>query len=140
MYIWAELRVEKFTPFLDIRNIAAGDEWEQLLENRVKSSNIFISVLGEGTLDSEVVKQEIGWATSSDKTKIIPILHEGFKPDNLDGTAYQFLQHKNLIVVENETSADIYNAVEKLKEILWLYARQVILVYSYLRRQENYYE
>lgn len=122
LFIWAELRVEKFTPFLDIRNILAGDEWETLLEKRVKNSNIFILLLGSETLASEVVKQEIEWATGNRGTRIIPILHNGFRPSDLEGTSYAYLNEKNLIVVENDISENYYNAVEKLKDTLWLAA------------------
>lgn len=131
MYLWAELRLEKFSPFLDIRNIAAGDDWQSLLKNRVERSNIFISLIGRKwlhphqellTLDSAVVQQEIVWANANPQTRIIPVLHGGLKPDDLDKTPFAYLKTKNMILIENEVTSEMYSAVEKLKETLWLYS------------------
>ena len=116
MLIWSDLRTEGFQPFIDIRNIAPGDEWFSVLEQRVKNSSIFVFVVGPGTLESEYVRQELAWAEATDGTRIIPVLHAGLTPDMLPDE----LQRKNLIVVREERALDFYNALEGLRAALGL--------------------
>lgn len=120
LLIWADLRAEGFKPFIDIRSIAPGDEWHALLEKRVKSCNVFISVIGHGTFDSEFVRREVHWALETPGVRMIPVLHTGFKPDDLAGSAFPELQHKNVVVIQDETALEFYDALEQLKHVFGL--------------------
>ncbi|MBI5931289.1 MAG: toll/interleukin-1 receptor domain-containing protein [Chloroflexi bacterium] len=121
LYIWSELRVDGFTPFLDIRGIDPGDEWYNLLERRVKGSNIFIVCLGPTTLESEYCQREIQWALETASTRIIPVLHSGFTPDDLPGSPFPELQLKNVIYIPEETAAAIYTGMEQLRGVFGLF-------------------
>lgn len=121
LYIWSELRVDGFMPFLDIRGIDPGDEWYNLLERRVKSSNIFIACIGPSTLQSEYCQREIQWALETNSTRIIPVLHGGFTPDDLPGSPFPELQLKNVIYIPEETAAAIYTGMEQLRGVFGLF-------------------
>lgn len=119
MYIWSELRHEGFTPFLDIRSINPGEEWYEILKKRVMMSNVFIAVITNTTLESEYVRGEIRWALDTSGMRIIPIVHEGCTPEYV-AQFFPELGNKNFIIVREETSAEIYGAVEQIKGVLWL--------------------
>lgn len=121
LMIWADLRAEGLKPFLDIRSIAPGDEWHSLLERRVKGCNVFISVIGPHTLESEYVCKEIQWALEVPDVRMIPVLHGGFSPSDFADSPFPDLQHKNLVVVEEDNAQDLYNALEQLKTVFALF-------------------
>lgn len=119
MLIAAELRVEGFRPFLDIRSIALGDEWHTVLENRVRQSNIFIPVIGPTTLESDYVKEEIAWALENETARrIIPLVHAGFSPADLATSPFPALAKKNPIHIREDNAADFYAALQQLKAFL----------------------
>ena len=119
MLIAAELRVEGFRPFLDIRSIALGDEWHAILESRVRQSNIFIPVIGPTTLESDYVKEEVEWALENETARrIIPIVHAGFSPADLDKSPFPALAKKNPIHIREDNAADLFSAVQQLKAFL----------------------
>ncbi len=119
MLIAAELRVEGFRPFLDIRSIALGDEWHAILESRVRQSNIFIPVIGPTTLESDYVKEEVEWALENETARrIIPIVHAGFTPADLDKSPFPALAKKNPIHIREDNAADLFSAVQQLKAFL----------------------
>lgn len=122
MLIWAELRVEGFKPFLDIRDIQLGDEWHALLEKRVQNCNVFIAVIGKETLQSEYVRREIGWALAKADIRIIPILHEGMTGEDLRTSPCPDLADKNLITITEEIAPQYYNALEQIKTVLGLFS------------------
>lgn len=121
LFIWSELRVDGFTPFLDIRGIDPGDEWYNLLERRVKNSNIVIACIGPDTLESEYCQREIQWALETPNTRIVPVLHGGFMADDLPGSPFPELQLKNVIYIPEETAAAIYTGVEQLRGVFGLF-------------------
>lgn len=119
MLMAAELRVEGFRPFLDIRSIALGDEWHTILESRVRQSNIFIPVIGPTTLESDYVKEEVEWALENEAARrIIPIVHGGFAPADLDKSPFPALAKKNPIHIREDNAADLFSAVQQLKAFL----------------------
>ncbi len=120
MLIWAELRTDGFQPFLDIRDIALGDDWEDVLEQRVRNSNIFIPVIGHHTLDSPYIQAEIEWALDTSNCRVIPVLHGGFTPADLDASPFPQLQEKNLIVIPEERALSFYNALQQIRGALGL--------------------
>lgn len=121
LFIWSELRVDGFTPFLDIRGIDPGDEWYSLLERRVKGSNIFIACIGPKTLESEYCQQEIRWALETEGTRIIPVLHGGFIPEDIPGSIFPELQLKNVIYIPEDKAGPIYTGMEQLRSVFGLF-------------------
>lgn len=89
-------------PFIDM-NIQPGDEWHAQLENIVRGSRYFILLIGDGTLESDYVQQEIAWALATPNVIIIPVLHDDLRQDSLPPD----LASKQAIVVERE-SAEYY--------------------------------
>lgn len=89
-------------PFIDM-NIQPGDEWHAQLEQIVRGSRYFILLIGDGTLESDYVQQEIAWALSTPNTVIIPVLHDGLSQSVLSPD----LASKQAVVVERE-SAEYY--------------------------------
>ena len=122
MLIWAELRVEGFKPFLDIRDIPLGDEWHALLEKRVQNCNVFIAVIGRDTLQSEYVQREIRWALAKPGIRIIPILHEGMTDVDLQKSPCPELASKNLITITADIAPAYYGALEQLKAVFGLFS------------------
>lgn len=118
MLIWSELRVDGFTPFLDIRGLELGDEWHAVLERQVKSSSIFIIIVGPETLESPYIQSELQWAFETEDLRIIPILHGGVTPDDLKNSLVPNLAEKHLITIQNDVSAHIHNALDQLRSLL----------------------
>lgn len=103
-------------PFLDIRDIALGDEWHGLIKDEVKRREVFICLIGPNTLASPYVQREIGWATEDkEKKRIISIFHSGLNPENLKGGEFEDLLKLNYIrVKDDETAIDYQNALDQL--------------------------
>jgi hypothetical protein len=70
------LKAAGLSPFLD-KQLQAGDDWHAELEDRIKSSDFFLLILGNETLKSEITVREIGWALKY-KVSLIPIWHHEF--------------------------------------------------------------
>ena len=119
MLIWSELHRRGYTPFIDIRNISAGDEWHGLLKNKIQSSDIFIVLLGPETLSSSYVRKEIQWAHES-KTKIIPISLDGFELSSLESD-FSYMLEKNFIRVNENTSVEFVSMINQLMASLSLF-------------------
>jgi hypothetical protein len=120
MLIWAELRTDGFQHFLDIRDIALGDDWEDVLEQRVRQSNIFIPVIGPNTLNSPYIQAEINWALDTPNCRLMPVLHAGFTPPDFNATAFPILQEKNLIVIPEDRALAFHNALQQIRGALGL--------------------
>jgi len=65
------------------KDIPLGEQWADLLEERVRSTKYFVCLLAPDTLESEWVRKEINWAFESDSI-VISITHNGFRLDNED--------------------------------------------------------
>lgn len=70
------LKQHGIQPFVDMQ-LQVGDDWQLELEENIKSSDYFVILLSNKTLDSEVAIREIQWAIESN-IKLIPIWHNGF--------------------------------------------------------------
>lgn len=97
-------------PFIDM-NIDPGDDWHAQLEKIVRSSHYFILLIGNTTLDSDYVREEIEWALDTPEMVIIPFLHDGVREDVLTAVG---LGDKNAIVVQNESAEEYEIRVIKL--------------------------
>lgn len=118
MLIWSELRLMGFEPFFDIRNISVGDEWKQVLENRVRGSDFFVLVVAPTTFNSAPVCDEIRWALETPSTHVLPILHGGADHRTLQEGPFPTLIERSFHRIEKELSLDLYNAIEYIKTSL----------------------
>lgn len=110
LLIEARLRLVGADPdniFVD-RHIKLGDEWANLIETKTKESSHFISLIGEGSLDSPYVRQEIEWALEDPARRVIPILHRGYTIAEMieqHGELGERLAAKQVHIVDGETAA-----------------------------------
>lgn len=82
-------RLKQFNlmPFVDMA-LEAGGNWHADLEERIKSCDFFIILLGKETLASDMTAREICWAIDSERT-IIPFWHGEFgKQEDFDLSQY----------------------------------------------------
>ena len=125
MLIWAYLQRFGLDPFLDIRSITGGDEWHTLLETTVREADVVVALIAPGTLDSPFIQEEIRWATESN-ARIIPILHDGVTPDDLQIGPYAFLSQLQLRQLPDAAvSEDYYTMLEFLRDSLGILRRSV---------------
>ncbi|MFN8372286.1 MAG: toll/interleukin-1 receptor domain-containing protein [Anaerolineae bacterium] len=110
LLLLARLQLVGLDPFLDIKDLAPGDQWHARLENEVNARQHFICLLAPGTLDSPYVRQEILWAMNSGK-RTIPIWHSGFRPSDSDYAEFKDFLNSNAIIIENENVKAYNNAV-----------------------------
>lgn len=97
-------------PFIDMV-IDPGAEWHALLEKTIRQSRYFIALLAPGTLESEYVRSEIAWALDTPGQVIIPVWHNGFKPD---ATYPDGLATRNAIRLKEESAEEYELAMIKL--------------------------
>ncbi len=115
LLLLARLKAVGLDPFLDLKDLNPGDEWEDRLRNEVASRQHFICLIGPRTLESDYVQQEIAWAMDAG-TRTIPIWHNGFvynDGDSEDETLRRFLR-SNAIVVERENAKAYEGAILEL--------------------------
>ncbi len=98
------------TPFMD-KSIEPGDDWHPQLEEKVKSSETFICVMGPSTMDSPYVQNEIRWAQNGEQNKlIIPVWHNEY-----DGSHEKDpLQGKQAVIVESENALNYDSALNQI--------------------------
>ena len=118
MLMWAYLQRIGLDPFIDIEGIPPGDDWWQVIEKEITSANTFISLITHETFESEIVLNEIKLALKNkDTTRIVPVLHDGFRPNDLIGTELEALTDLNLRVVpENALADQILGVLESLRQ------------------------
>lgn len=116
LLILARLKAEGLNAFLDL-TIQPGDNWRDHIRNEIQSRDHFILLLGSGTLNSEVVSQEVQWALEADKN-IMPIWHNKFKYKSgefkIDSTIDRALQDVHTIRVLEESALAYNNAIVEL--------------------------
>jgi hypothetical protein len=84
LLVLARLKMAGLEPFLDLA-LVPGEDWRAGLRERIKRYDYFIALIGQETLSSEVVIEEIGWALEA-KLTFIPIWHNGFSYKSDDWT------------------------------------------------------
>lgn len=123
MFIRSELLREGYAPFIDIYDISSGETLKLALENRIRSCDVFIVVIGQRwekqdlltTFNSEGVKAEIELALKYNTNKIIPVLHGGIIFDELKHyPLFSDLSNQYAVVVERETSQHLATAISKI--------------------------
>ncbi len=115
LLLLARFRMRGQDPFLDM-NIEPGNDWRAQLENEVKARENFICLIGPTTLESEYVRQEIGWAMEA-HARIIPIWHNGFNDAQLAEFQARFpgeFYNKQAIRVEQENALAYEGAIIQL--------------------------
>jgi len=123
LLVEARLRMVGADPddiFVD-RHIKLGDEWAQLIEDKTKESDHFISLIGPKSLDSPYVKQEIEWAFEDPNRRISPILHREYTVNKLieeHGEFGERLAEKQIHVIDGETAAKYEEGVNYILDSL----------------------
>ena len=62
--------------FTDVKNIEAGDMWSNIIEENIKTSDLFIIIITRSSLRSPEVEKEVLLAKEKNK-KIIPCIYKG---------------------------------------------------------------
>ena len=112
LLVLARLKEHGLVPFVDMA-LEAGGNWHADLEDRIKSCDYFIILLGKDTLSSPMTVKEIQWALKYERT-LIPIWHSGFDLNadewvDVDEAVKEAIQQTNAIIVQDE-SANGYNS------------------------------
>ena len=125
LLIEARLKLEdrNLRAFID-KDIPLGDEWRDVLVERISASQYFILLLTMDTLLSKPVAEEIVIALKTPTCRIIPICHGGYRfgadfPATLGERALsadliETLATKNALVVETESAASYEDKVNRL--------------------------
>jgi hypothetical protein len=113
----ARLKEKNIVSFVD-KNILGGEEWERLIEAKIKEVDHFICLLGKGTLLSENVRNEIQWAHEADNVWSIPFWQPDFKPEDelvdCGIVVKHFVEKQNAIRVTEESAEAYDTAVSQL--------------------------
>lgn len=116
LLVLARMKAEGLDAFLDL-SITPGDNWHTHIKEQVQKRDYLILLLGQDTLSSDVVKQEIEWALDSGAT-IIPLWHNHFKYDgnhwNLSPRVHNLLSNTHTIRVLEESALAYNNAIVEL--------------------------
>jgi hypothetical protein len=100
-------------PFLDLM-IEPGEEWHSHLEKIIQSSEYFVCLIADGTLDSPHVQDEIQWAEKAGLT-IIPVWQPDFTgTGNFPESVERIVKSKNAIRVTEESAEGYNSAVVRL--------------------------
>jgi hypothetical protein len=124
LLIVARLKEHGLSAFLDMHpdreGLAVGDDWHAKLEEVVASNNNFIVLIGQQTLNSRYVRQEIEWAYKNHKA-IFPVWHKGFKGLNQENSSYEITEAiqyvigtVNATIVEAENPKQYNAALDEL--------------------------
>ena len=98
------------TPFLD-KSLEPGDDWHPKLEEKVKSCETFVCVIGPSTLESPYVRNEIQWAQSNGKNSLIlPVWHNEYAGSHPNDT----LKGKQAVIVGGENAKNYDSAVNEV--------------------------
>ena len=96
-------------PFVD-KNLIPGEEWNIQLKQQIETAKYFVVLVGNTTLSSPHVLQEIEWAKQSNST-IISIWHQG--AIMTDDTP-EILKTRHAIRITPENALEYENAVNQL--------------------------
>ena len=110
LLIEARLRlVGNPNPFID-KNLVPGTEWDEQLRLQIQQCRYFVCLIGQTTLNSPHVAQEIDWATESDCT-LISIWHNGAR---MSDSVPAELNKRHAITVTEENALGYETAVNQL--------------------------
>ncbi len=116
LLVLARMKAEGLDAFLDL-SITPGENWHTHIREQVQKRDYMILLLGQDTLSSEVVRQEIEWALEANAT-IIPIWHARFKYEtnnwNLSPRVHHLLTNTHTIRVLEESALAYNNAIVEL--------------------------
>lgn len=117
LLVMTMLKNSGLNPFLDLALIP-GEDWSSGLRDRIESSDYFVLLIGENTLQSRVVLDEISWAFELNKI-IVPIWHGGFVYQSTDWEGIpvdldKLLSTTHTIRVLEENPLAYYNAILEL--------------------------
>ncbi len=110
LLVLARLKEADLNAFLDM-SLRPGDNWHAYIKEQIQQRDFFVLLLGEETLNSPVVQDEIRWAIEAG-AEIIPIWHNGFeyKEGEFDlPPEIQRVLHSNHSIRVLEESALAYN-------------------------------
>lgn len=96
-------------PFID-KNLVPGAEWNEQLRLQIRQCRYFVGLIGQTTLDSAHVMQEIAWAAESDCT-LISVWHNGAR---MSASAPAVLHKRHAITVTEENALGYETAVNQL--------------------------
>ena len=110
-----ESRLKHINPDIDIfidKNIESGNSISSRIQAAIEQSQFFICLLSPNTLkDSQFVKNEIVMAAIKTERIIIPICHNGYKPDDLYD---QYFSDNKALVVMPESAEEYETNMTKL--------------------------
>lgn len=115
LLLLARMKMVGLEPFLDVTGLRGGDDWDDILQAKVRESQYVVCLVGHSTLASDYVRKEIQMAHDLDK-RIIPIFHNGYNDALLrqaknDGDSIAaILEERQGLLVQTEKTLD-YNTV-----------------------------
>jgi len=116
LLVLARLKAAGLNAFLDLA-IQPGRNWRAHIREEIKAREYLILLVGQHTLTSEVVREEIDWALEASAT-IIPIWHNRFayKPGEIDlpPEIDRVLKNTHTIRVLEESALAYNNAIIEL--------------------------
>ncbi len=116
LLVLARLKAAGLNPFLDL-SIQPGANWHAHLRDQIATRDYFVLLIGQETLASPYVQQEIQWALETDAA-ILPIWHNEFEyrsgvielPPEID----RLLTSTHTIRVLEESALAYNNAIVEL--------------------------
>jgi hypothetical protein len=113
LLVLARLKALGLDAFLDMKDLTPGEDWRARLKQEIKSRQHFIALVGPTSLDSVHIREEIQAALHAG-SHIIPICHNGFRPEHNQNPELKGFAPGNAIIVENENAKAYNNAVIEL--------------------------
>lgn len=117
LLVLARLKTAGLEPFVDLA-LVPGENWEDGLKQRIQKYDYFIALIGQETLRSAVVIQEMRWALEAGLI-MIPIWHNGFVYQSkewpgLEPEVDELLSKSHTIRVLEESALGYNNAIVEL--------------------------
>jgi hypothetical protein len=108
----------RFDVFVDLQNIEPAEEWWKKIDAEILLSDVFVSLIAPGTLDSRPVRNELQFALENN-ILAIPIWNNGYSySGGQDPDFDKFLGETNAIRVENENVLQYENTIAPLIQFL----------------------
>jgi hypothetical protein len=113
LLVLARLKAVGLDAFLDMKDLELGEDWHARLEQEIKSRQVFICLVAPTSLASSHIRDEIQWALEAN-ARLIPVCHNGFRPEQNKHDALTRFIRRNAIIVENENAKAYNNAIIEL--------------------------